>query len=112
MMQIDYGIGPYYPRTVAREVYPLTSVAMENRGWAENFPLKFTLSIFLRKICEFYQMRMIHEKIYAKNLVCILFCIYDTRIFYQLPLGNKILGFHGKKISENRKNVCKTNIVR
>jgi hypothetical protein len=39
---------------------------------------------------------MIHEKIYA---VCILFCIYDTRLFGELPVKNKILGFHEKKKS-------------
>jgi hypothetical protein len=42
-------------------------------------------------------MRMIHEKIYAKNLVCIFFYIDNTRLFGEQSGGNKILGLHGKK---------------
>ena len=30
------------------------------------------------------KMRLIHEKIYAKNLVCTVSCIYDAINFYDL----------------------------
>jgi hypothetical protein len=47
------------------------------------------------------KMKMIYEKIYAENLVYIVFCIYDAMIFCKLFGDDKITSFHRKKYEEH-----------